>query len=74
VAGGTPLTDTYFVQIDLVRLGAHLARSIGRPIDDNELREWLVECGFEPAEGGFVAEALSVEALTPDEIISQRII
>jgi hypothetical protein len=68
------MADTYFVQIDLVRLGAHLASSIGRPIGDDELREWLAECGFEAAEGGFIAEALSVEALTPDEIISQRII
>lgn len=58
------------VDIDLVTLGASLAKEEGRPVSEDEVRQWLLDAGFTPHQGLWIVSEPDLGQLDPSEVRS----
>jgi hypothetical protein len=66
------VSDGYLIQIDLDRLRANLSAAERKSLSDQDVREWLEDCGFVARPDGWLCEADQLSQLQHDEIKSAR--
>ena len=60
------------VQVNLIRLGERLARTLGRAVTHYEVENWLAEQGFTHSSGRqWFCDGGKTQCLRPDEIIRE---
>jgi hypothetical protein len=65
----TKMSNPYRVNLDLSRVAANMGHEQARSVSLEEAESWLKENGFTRDNGHWVAEAVDIGALQPDEII-----
>lgn len=70
--GLCPMSDQLVLQIDLDRVAANLSASREQAVTPQGAEIWLLENGFEPSEGNWIAEMSVASLLNEGEVISAR--
>jgi hypothetical protein len=58
------------VEIDIAVLTAHLSKEEGRPVPEDEVRQWLSDAGFTPDGNRWIVNEADLGQLDPSEVLS----
>ncbi|HYO07784.1 MAG TPA: hypothetical protein VER17_02325 [Tepidisphaeraceae bacterium] len=64
------MPNKVLVDIDLVVLGEHLSKEEGRPVGEDEVRQWLRDARFVPHKGMWIVSEADLGQLDPSEVRS----